>query len=96
MGITVTAGRMQRQLRAVAASSKRWLRIADHSQVYNAAGTSLVTGPISLAGATGAGTSESPFAKTIALAYGEYTVGCVKKAAWLAAVQNSSRGTASL
>lgn len=81
MGITVTTGQMQRQLRAVAASLKRRLRVAAHSQVYNVAGTSLVTGPISLAGATEAGTSESPFAKTIPLAYGEYTVGCVKKAA---------------
>lgn len=43
-------------------------------QIYDAAGTTPVTGPVSLAGATGAGTSAAPFVKTINLPFGEYTV----------------------
>ncbi|PRW20837.1 Ig-like domain repeat [Chlorella sorokiniana] len=43
------------------------------AKIYNAAGTTLVTGPVSLAGASGDGSSETPFVKTINLPFGEYT-----------------------
>lgn len=43
-------------------------------QIYKAVDDSFLTGPISLTGATGDGSS-SPFEKTINLQFGEYKVG---------------------
>lgn len=54
-----------------------------HAQVYTAAGDRLVTGPVSLAGATGLGASGNPFSKVVPMAFGEYTVrGAAPGAPW--------------
>lgn len=47
---------------------------AAQPQIYSAADDALVTGPVSLAGATGSGTAQSPFEKTISLPFGKYKV----------------------
>ena len=44
-------------------------------QIYNAAGTSVLVERISLAGASGDGSADAPFVKTIPLPFGEYKVG---------------------
>ncbi len=65
--------RMQRRCKLTAP----W---AAQPQIYSAADDALVTGPASLAGATGSGTAQSPFEKTISLPFGQYKVGSSAKA----------------